>query len=177
AVEVDDAPTIVRFPKGPPPDDITAVDHLRGVDVLLRSGVHDVLVVGVGSMAATAVDVGQRLVAQGIGATVVDPRWVKPVNPVLLDLAAHHRLVVSIEDNGRVGGVGATMLQALVDAGVTTPFRFHGIPQEFLAHAKRATILERTGLTAQAIARQIVEDVTALDTSPAELVAEHLEER
>jgi 1-deoxy-D-xylulose-5-phosphate synthase len=177
AVEVDDAPTIVRFPKGPPPDDITAVDHLLGVDVLLRSGVRDVLVVGVGSMAGTAVDVGQRLVDQGIGATVVDPRWVKPVNPVLLDLAAQHRLVVSIEDNGRVGGVGATMLQALVDAGVTTPYRFHGIPQEFLSHAKRATILERTGLTAQAIARQIVEDVTALDSVPAELVEEPLEER
>jgi 1-deoxy-D-xylulose-5-phosphate synthase len=46
---------------------------------------------------------------------------------------------------------------------VDTPFRQYGIPQEFLDHAKRDAILERIGLTAQALARGIVEDVTALD--------------
>ena len=105
AVTVDDAPTVVRFPKGPPPDDLEAVDRVGGVDVLLRDGTRDVLLVGVGAMASTAVDVGHRLVAQGIGVTVVDPRWVKPVDPALVDLARDHRLVVHLEDNGRVGGV------------------------------------------------------------------------
>ena len=160
AVQVDDAPTVVRFPKGPPPADIEAVDRVGGCDVLVRSGTKDVLVIGVGAMAETAVDVAARLDAQGIGVTVVDPRWVKPVDPAIIDLAREHRLVVSIEDNGRVGGVGATILQALTDARVTTPFRLHGIPQEFLDHAKRAAILERVGLTAQAIARGIVEDMS-----------------
>jgi 1-deoxy-D-xylulose-5-phosphate synthase len=168
AVEVDDAPTVVRFPKGPPPDDIPAVDRVGGVDVLLRNGPRDVLVVGVGAMAATAVEVGERLVAQGIGVTVVDPRWVKPVDPALVDLARDHGLVVHLEDNGRVGGTGARLLQELNDAGVTTPFRLHGIPQEFLDHAKRAVILERIGLDAQTLARGIVEDVIALaGTHPA----------
>jgi len=162
AVEVDDAPTVVRFPKGPPPDDIAAVDRVGGVDVLLRNGTRDVLVVGVGAMATTAVDVGERLVAQGIGVTVVDPRWVMPVDPALVELARDHGLVVHLEDNGRVGGTGARLLQELNDAGVTTPFRLHGIPQEFLTHAKRAAILERIGLDAQSLARGIVEDVTAL---------------
>ena len=161
AVGVDDAPTVVRFPKGPPPPDVEAVDTAGGCDVLVRSGARDVLVVAVGSMVATGVDVAERLAAQGIGATVVDPRWVKPVDPALLELAGSHRLVVTIEDNGRVGGVGGTLLQALVDAGVRTPVRVHGIPQEFLAHAKRAAILDRVGLTSQAIALEIVEDVTA----------------
>ncbi|WP_166139864.1 1-deoxy-D-xylulose-5-phosphate synthase [Nocardioides ochotonae] len=160
AVEVDDAPTVLRFPKGPPPADIEAVGKAGGCDVLVRSGTKDVLVVAVGAMAETAVDVAERLTAQGIGVTVVDPRWVKPVDPAIVDLAREHRLVVSIEDNGRVGGVGATILQTLNDAGVSTPFRLHGIPQEFLAHAKRAAILERIGLTAQAIARGIVEDMS-----------------
>ncbi|NPC95184.1 1-deoxy-D-xylulose-5-phosphate synthase [Nocardioides sp. zg-DK7169] len=160
AVLVDDAPTVVRFPKGPPPADIEAVGKAGGCDVLVRSGTKDVLVVAVGAMAETAVDVAGRLVDQGIGVTVVDPRWVKPVDPAIVDLAREHRLVVSIEDNGRVGGVGATILQTLNDAGVSTPFRLHGIPQEFLAHAKRAAILERVGLTAQAIARGIVEDMS-----------------
>jgi 1-deoxy-D-xylulose-5-phosphate synthase len=121
-----------------------------------------VLIVAAGAMAATAVDVGARLEAQGIGVTVVDPRWVKPVEPALIELARTHRLVVSVEDNGRVGGCGAVLLQTLNDAGVDTPFRLHGIPQEFLGHAKRAAILERIGLTPQALALGIVEDVTAL---------------
>ena len=163
AVEVSDAPTVVRFPKGPPPDDIAAIGKAGGADVLVRSGARDVLIVAVGSMAAVAVDVADRLVAQGIGVTVLDPRWVKPVDPAIVDLAGHHRLVVSVEDNGRVGGCGAVLLQTLNDAGVTTPFRLHGIPQEFLGHAKRGAILERIGLTAQALALGIVEDMTALD--------------
>jgi 1-deoxy-D-xylulose-5-phosphate synthase len=162
AVDVDDAPTVLRFPKGPPPDDIPAVDTIGGVDVLVRNGTKDVLVVAVGAMAETAVDVADRLAAQGIGVTVVDPRWVKPVNPVLVDLARQHRLVVSIEDNGETGGCGAVLLQTLNAAGVTTPFRLHAIPQQFLAHAKRARILEQIGLTPQAIALRVVEDITAL---------------
>jgi 1-deoxy-D-xylulose-5-phosphate synthase len=162
AIEVDDAPTVVRFPKGPPPEDIPALGKAGGADVLVRNGRRDVLVVAVGSMAAVAVDVAARLVAQGIGVTVVDPRWVKPVDPAIVELAREHRLVVSVEDNGRVGGCGAVLLQTLNDAGVHTPFRLHGVPQEFLDHAKRAAILERIGLTAQAIALGIVEDMTAL---------------
>ena len=121
------------------------------------------LLVGIGSMASTAVDVAERLSAQGIGVTVVDPRWVKPFDPAVVDLARGHRLVVSVEDNGIVGGCGSVLLQTLNEARVDTPVRLHGIPQRFLHHAKRAKILEEIGLTAQALARSVVEDVTALD--------------
>jgi 1-deoxy-D-xylulose-5-phosphate synthase len=172
AVEVDDAPTLVRFPKGEPPADIEAVDRRGGCDVLVRNGTRDVLVVSHGAMAATAVDVARRLVDQGIGVTVVDPRWVKPVDPALVELAREHRLVVSLEDNGRVGGCGATLLTALNDAGVTTPFRLHGIPQEFLGHAKRQAILERIGLAPQSLAREIVEAMSAIPEGP---VVPHVE--
>ncbi len=173
AVEVADAPTVVRFPKGPPPEDMEAVDRVGGVDVLRRTGARDVLIVGVGAMAQTALDVAGRLVDQGIGVTVVDPRWVKPVDPALVDLARDHTLVVHLEDNGRVGGTGAALLQVLNDEGVTTPFRLHGIPQEFLGHAKRAVILERIGLDAQSLARGIVEDVTALAAGRSPVDADH----
>ncbi len=162
AIEVDDAPTVVRFPKGPPPADIDSIGKAGGADVLVRSGDRDVLIMAVGSMCTVAVDVAERLSAQGIGVTVVDPRWVKPVDPAIVDLARQHSLVVSIEDNGRVGGCGAALLQALNDARVTTPVRLHGIPQQFLDHAKRDVILRRIGLDAQTIARGIVEDVTAI---------------
>ena len=90
---------------------------------------------------------------------MVDPRWVKPLDPALVDLARDHRLVVSIEDNGRVGGVGSALLCLLSDEGVTTPFSLHGIPQEFLQHAERQAILDRIGLNAQTIARGIVERI------------------
>jgi 1-deoxy-D-xylulose-5-phosphate synthase len=161
AVQVADAPTVVRFPKGPPIPDIDAVDRAGSCDVLVRKGLKDVLIVGVGAMAATGVSVAERLVAQGIGVTVVDPRWVKPLDPALVGLARDHSLVVTIEDNGRVGGAGSTLLQRLTDEGVTTPFSLHGIPQEFLDHAERSAILERIGLTAQTIARGIVERLAA----------------
>lgn len=164
AVEVSDAPTVVRFPKGPPPEDIAAVDTVGGCDILVRSGAKDVLVVAVGSMATTAVDVAARLIAQGVGVTVVDPRWVKPVDPALVELARTHSRVVTIEDNGVVGGVGSVLLQTLAAEGVRTPVRLHGIPQEFLDHAKRAAILERIGLTGSAIALDILHDISADST-------------
>ncbi len=163
AVQVDDAPTVVRFPKGPPNADIERVDRAGSMDVLFRNGTKDVLLVGIGSMASTSVDVAERLVAQGIGVTVVDPRWVKPFDPAIVDLARQHRLVVSVEDNGIACGCGSALLQLLNAERVDTPVRLHGIPQEFLDHAKRAKILERVGLSAQSLARSIVEDVTSLD--------------
>lgn len=168
AVEVADAPTVVRFPKGPPPADIEAIGRVGGVDVLVRDGRHEVLVVAVGSMAGVGVEVAERLSAQGIGVTVVDPRWVKPVDPALVQFAANHRLVVTIEDNGVIGGVGAVLLQTLSAAGVDTPVRIHGIPQEFLGHAKRAVILERIGLSAQAIALGIVHEMAGTETDDAD---------
>jgi 1-deoxy-D-xylulose-5-phosphate synthase len=161
AVAVSDAPTVLRLPKGAPPDDLVAVDHAGGCDILVRNGTRDVLVVGIGSMAWVGAEVGHRLAAQGIGVTVVDPRWVKPIDPALVRLAGDHRLVVTIEDNGRVGGAGSALLQRLTDEGVTTPFSMHGIPQEFLDHAERGAILERIGLNAQTIARGIVERLAA----------------
>ncbi len=167
AVLVDDAPTVVRFPKGPPNPDLDAVERRGGVDVLVRQGEPDVLLVAVGAMAPTCVDVAERLREQGYGVTLVDPRWVKPVDPALVELAAEHRLVVSVEDNGIVGGVGSVLLATLNEARVDTPVRLHGVPQEFLAHAKRAKILEDVGLTAQALARGVVEDLTALDRGEA----------
>jgi 1-deoxy-D-xylulose-5-phosphate synthase len=172
AVLVGDAPTVVRFPKGPPSGDVEPVGKAGGCDVLVRHGTKDVLIVGVGAMAVTAVEVAERLVAQGIGVTVVDPRWVKPVDPALVDLARQHRLVVSVEDNGIVGGCGSVLLQTLNEARVETPVRLHGIPQEFLQHAKRGVILEQVGLTAQTLARSVVEDVTALDAGESLLPVE-----
>ena len=157
AVAVDDAPTVVRFAKGAVPEDIPAVDSVGTADVLARGEADDVLVLATGSMASCGLQAGEKLTASGLGVTVVDPRWVKPFDPAVVDLAAAHRLVVSIEDNGRTGGVGAAFTQALRDHGSDVPVRVHGIAQEFLDHAKRNVILERLGLTPDAIVADTLE--------------------
>ncbi len=165
ALDVDDAPTVVRFPKGAVPPDVPAVDRVGGVDVLRRDGEPDVLLVSVGSMAPTCLEVADGLAAQGIGVTVVDPRWVKPVDPALLALAAEHRLVACVEDNLRVGGVGSTLGQALRDADVDVPVREFGVPQRFLDHMRRAELLAEVGLTAQDISRSVVETMARRDAA------------
>jgi 1-deoxy-D-xylulose-5-phosphate synthase len=163
AVAVDDAPTVLRFPKGSVGPDIEAVDTVAGLDVLARTGgrsERDVLIVAVGALAGTCAEVAERLAAQGIGVTVVDPRWVKPLPAELAGLAARHRLVAVVEDNGRVGGVGDAMARLLREAGVYgTPVRTFGIPQRFIDHAKREMIMSDCGLTPQDLARDITESV------------------
>ena len=170
AVDVDNAPTVLRYPKGEVFGDIEAIERIGDLDVLERTGA-DVLLVGIGSMAATAMDVAQRLEAQGIGVTVVDPRWIKPVDPKLIELAANFRLVVTIEDNGRAGGCGSAITQALRDAGVDTPVRDFGIPQRFLEHAKRPAVLQEIGLTGQELARDITEQI-ARHQNPSDTLTE-----
>lgn len=157
AVEVDDAPTVVRFAKGAVAEDIEAIERVGSADVLARGDREDVLVIGVGSLAGTAL-VGARRVEE-LGVTVVDPRWVTPVDPELVALAARHRGVVTIEDNGRVGGVGSAVTQALRDTGSDIGVRVLGVEQRFLDHAKRDVLLERMGLTPDGVAdavRQVV---------------------
>ena len=163
AVAVDDGPTAVRFAKGAVGEDIPALERLGVVDVLRRAKDDDVLLVAVGSMARLGLEVADRAAAQGIGVTVVDPRWISPVAPELVELARAYRLVVTVEDNGRVGGVGSLVAQALRDADVDVPLRDMGIPQRFLDHATRAQVLAEIGLTPQEVARRVVETVARLD--------------
>ncbi|MFS0793881.1 1-deoxy-D-xylulose-5-phosphate synthase [Microbacterium sp. 1P10AE] len=160
AVAVGDAPTVVRYPKGGVPADLEAIERLPdGVDVLARGSSDDVLLVGIGPMVHLAMEVAERLRAQGIGATVVDPRWAIPVQPSIIDLAREHRLVITIEDGIRVGGVGTRVRQVLREAGVDTAVDELGIPDEFIDHATREQILEDAGLTASKIAHDVVAQV------------------
>ena len=160
AVAIDDAPTVIRFPKGAVGAEVDAQRRTAdGVDVLREAPHRDVLIVTVGPMAKLGLDVAERLAAQGIGATVVDPRWVVPVPPSIVDLAREHRLVVSIEDGIRVGGVGTRIRQDLRAAGVDTAVDELGLPDEFIPHGSREEILAGVGLTAQQIARDVVAQV------------------
>jgi len=160
AIAVEDGPTVVRFPKGAVGATLEAVERLDdGTDVLWRGGGEDVLVVAIGPMAHLAVDVAERLRAQGIGATVIDPRWAIPVQPSVVTLAASHRLVITLEDGIRVGGIGTRVRQVLRENGVDTAVDELGLPDEFIDHASREQILEDAGLTAAKIAQDVVAQV------------------
>ncbi len=175
AVEVRDAPTVVRYSKGAVGPSVPAVGRIGGMDVLREpSGGErpDVLLVSVGALAPMCLEVATLLDAQGITSTVVDPRWVKPVDAELPALAARHRLVVTVEDNGRAGGVGSAVAQALRDAEVDVPLRDFGIPQRFLEHGSRKDVLAAVGLTAPAVARQVTGVVATIDGRFADEAAE-----
>ena len=163
AISIDDAPTVVRFPKGAVSAQLDALRRTQdGVDVLAEAAHKDVLIVAVGPMAHLAMDVRERLADQGIGATVIDPRWVIPVQESIIELAREHRIVVSIEDGVRVGGVGTRIRQELRAAGVDTAVDEIGLPDRFLDHASRSEILNDVGLNAQAIARNLVAQVLGM---------------
>jgi 1-deoxy-D-xylulose-5-phosphate synthase len=163
SLTIEDAPSVIRFPKDQVPVDLPTLDKVSGMDVLVKTEQARVLVIGIGPLAKTAVAVGERLSDQGIGVTVLDPVWAVPVNPALVTLADDHDLVITIEDNGVVGGYGARLAQELRSAGVNTPLREFGIPQEFLPHGSRAELLEEIGLTPQSIARYAVEAIVGAD--------------
>ncbi|MEU1330792.1 1-deoxy-D-xylulose-5-phosphate synthase [Streptomyces sp. NPDC005865] len=165
AVEVDDAPTVVRYSKGAVGPAVKAVGKVGAMDVLREASADkpDVLLVSVGALAPMCLEIAGLLDKQGITTTVVDPRWVKPVDEAMAPLAEKHRVVVTVEDNSRAGGVGSAIAQALRDAGVDVPLRDFGIPPRFLDHASRKEIMAEIGLTAPDIARQVTGLVAKLD--------------
>nr|WP_314844291.1 1-deoxy-D-xylulose-5-phosphate synthase [uncultured Microbacterium sp.] len=163
AVLVEDGPTVIRFPKGDVAAELPALERLDdGVDVLARGESEDVLIVGIGPFATLAMDVAERLRAQGIGATVIDPRWVIPVQQSVVTLAARHRLVITLEDGIRVGGIGTRVRQVLREAGIDTAVDELGLPDEFIDHASRDQILADAGLTASKIAQDVVAQVLGI---------------
>ena len=174
AVAIADGPTVVRFPKGTVGGEVEAVAKLGGMDVLHQPGKDtgkdtgkdaepdagaDVLLLGAGPMALMCLAVAERLADHGIGVTVADPRWIKPVDDAVVGAARRHRLVAVVEDNGRVGGFGDAVSRLLRDHDVDVPVKTFGLPQEFLAHGDRGEVLAAVGLTPRHLARQITEAV------------------
>ena len=157
AVEVTDAPTVIRFSKGALPAEVRPLECIGGVDILASHANNEVVIVSVGAFAQLGVEVAEGLKAQGIGVRVIDPRWVKPIPAYVLEVAATADLVVVLEDGIRVGGVGTAVSQALRDRNVYVPVKNFGTPLEFLDHASRTSVLAQAGLTSQAITREITE--------------------
>jgi 1-deoxy-D-xylulose-5-phosphate synthase len=157
ALDINDRPTMIRFPKGAVHNDIPAFESRDGIDVLYRGESADVLLVSIGAMAPIAVEAASQAYREGVGVTVIDPRWVKPLPQSLVTMARRYKSVVVLEDGIRHGGIASSLSELFRDARLEVPIHSIGVPLEFIEHSKRAEILEDLGITAQQIAREVVE--------------------
>jgi len=154
-VEISNAPSMLRFPKGAVPADIPALERIDGLDLLHRGAAPQVLIISIGSMAGLAIEVAQLAKSQSIEVTVVDPLWVKPIPSSLLKMCAGYSTVVVMEDGIKHAGIASTISEALRDSGIDCSLHSVGVPLEFIEHSKRAEILNDIEITPEAIVRQI----------------------
>ncbi|MEY3378568.1 MAG: 1-deoxy-D-xylulose-5-phosphate synthase [Actinobacteria bacterium] len=154
---VSDSPTLLRFPKGAINSDLPAFERRDGVDVLYRGESPDILMIAVGAMAQLAVDAAAQAYREGVGVTVIDPRWVRPL-PIatLARMSDRYSRIVVIEDGIKNGGISSALSDAFRELGIAIPIHSIGIPVDFFEHAKRNQILEDLGITVQSVARQLV---------------------
>jgi len=157
AIAISDAPTVIRFPKGAVPADIPAFERRDGIDVLYRGESADVLLISVGAMATMSVEAASQAYREGVGVTVIDPRWVKPLPQSLIAMADRYKSVVVVEDGIAHGGIASALSEMFRKAGLDTPIHSIGVPLVFIEHSKRSEILGDLGITAQNISREIVE--------------------
>jgi 1-deoxy-D-xylulose-5-phosphate synthase len=154
-IAIDNAPSMIRFPKGAIPADIPALERVDGIDVLHRGGTNQVLVISIGSMAAMALEVAQLAHKESIEVTVIDPLWVKPISSNLTALCAKYSTVVVMEDGIKHAGIASTISESLREAGSPCVVHSIGVPLEFIEHSKRNEILEDLKITPAAIVQQI----------------------
>jgi 1-deoxy-D-xylulose-5-phosphate synthase len=156
AIDITDAPTLLRFPKGAVNEDIPAFERRDGIDVLYRGESADILLVSIGAFAAMAVEAAAQAYREGVGVTVIDPRWVKPLPKSLITMAQRYKSVVVLEDGIKHGGIASTVSELFRDAGLNVPVHSIGVPLAFIEHSKRAEVLADLGITVQNITRSLV---------------------
>ena len=156
ALDISNAPSLIRFPKGAVVEDIPAFERRDGIDVLYRGESADILLISVGAFAAMAVESAGQAYREGVGVTVIDPRWVKPLPTSLITMARRYKSVVVIEDGIKHAGIASTISEMFREAGLTVPVHSIGVPLAFIEHSKRAEVLQDLGITVQNITRSLV---------------------
>ncbi|MFM8628203.1 MAG: 1-deoxy-D-xylulose-5-phosphate synthase [Candidatus Nanopelagicus sp.] len=156
SLDIGDAPSLIRFPKGAINPDIPAFERRDGIDVLYRGESADVLLISIGALASIAVESAAQAYREGVGVTVIDPRWVKPLPKALITMAQRYKNVVVLEDGIKHGGIASTVSELFREEQLNTPVHSIGLPLTFIEHSKRAQILEDLGITVQNITRSLV---------------------
>jgi 1-deoxy-D-xylulose-5-phosphate synthase len=157
AVDHADGPSAIRFPKAEVSGQLPPVTRLGTADVLHTHPDAEVLILPVGPLAEVALEAADDLERSGTGVTVVDPRWIAPVDPALVEAAARHKLVVTVEDNGVAGGFGDGFARAARAAGVRVDICTLGLRQDFLPHGSRGGLLAEQGLDGMGIVAAVKE--------------------
>lgn len=156
AVEIDDGPSVIRFPKGQVASELRAFERRDGIDVLYRGESADVLLIAVGAMAHLAVEAAAIAYQEGVGVTVVDPRWVAPLPGHLVTMASRFSEVFILEDGIEGRGVAASFEMLMRQSGSMKSIHSIGVPQRYIEHSKRGEILADIGLTSGAVAQRLV---------------------
>lgn len=157
SLSINDAPSLIRFPKGAINAELPAFERREGIDILYRGESPDILLISVGAMAQLAVEAAAQAYREGVGVTVIDPRWVKPL-PIaaLARKAERYSRIVVIEDGIKDGGIASSLADNFRELNIQIPIHSIGVPLEFIEHSKRSQILEDLGITTQTVARQLV---------------------
>lgn len=156
SIDISNAPSLIRFPKGAVGPDIPAFERRDGIDVLYRGESADILLISIGAMAHLCVEAAAQAYREGVGVTVIDPRWVKPLPASLVTMARRYKSVVVVEDGIRHGGIASTISEMFRDANLGVPIHSIGVPLTFIEHSKRSEILNDLGITAKNISNQLV---------------------
>ena len=151
-------PIAVRFPRANIPEDALPAREPRmippGTAETLRAG-GDVAILALGTMVAPALQAAETLAAEGISATVVNARFVAPLDEkTVLGLARSVGRIVTVEENVPMGGFGSAVSECLDRHGLSgTPLLRIALPERFVPHGKRDELLQKVGLDAPGIAR------------------------
>jgi 1-deoxy-D-xylulose-5-phosphate synthase len=153
-------PVVLRYPRGSGqgvPLDPDFEKLVPGKGELLREG-RDVLLLPVGNRVYPALEAASRLAEQGIEATVINPRFLKPLDSELITAwASQTGRVVTIEDNSALGGFGSSVLQLLNEQGLHLPVTILGYGDTFIEHGPQATLWRNAGIDADGIVASVAE--------------------
>jgi 1-deoxy-D-xylulose-5-phosphate synthase len=151
-----DGPVAIRYPKGPVPStpDLPVEPLPVGRWEELRKG-SDAVIFAVGRMVEVAKEAAERLGVQNISCCVVNARWVKPMDPRIVDWARSHPVVVTVEDNVGSGGFGGAVLETLAPHGLAGRVRVLALPDQFLPQGRASDILKEHGLDSAGVASAV----------------------
>jgi 1-deoxy-D-xylulose-5-phosphate synthase len=162
ALTITDGPTVIRYPKASAGPDIPAQGRIGHYDILRRHPAAVGLLIGVGALAGPCLAAADKLAAHDVPVTVIDPRWIAPLDPDLLTLARAHRLVLTVEDNTITAALGTRIAQALAATRSDTCAATYALPPRFLPHASRDQVLHAHGLDAAGIAITVLKRLASI---------------
>ena len=152
-----DGPIAIRYPKGPAVSvpNVPIEPFPVGEAELLSEG-DDVMMIAAGRMVEVAAKAALDLGEKGVSVGVVNARWVKPLDPRILEWSAPARRVVTLEDNVVAGGFGAAVMEAFSEAGMTKDVTCIGIPDHFLPFGSPTDVMESVGMDPDSVVKRVL---------------------